>query len=616
MSKKAQPEQITLTFDLLDLPTAQHRAGLAGLVLQIDAMGPGGYSKDSKLVPEIEDLTATTARITFTRDSMQGVFDDLYSAKLVEVVVASKWSNVDPKPGEHFIERRDPKTGELKPAPGFAYDVVQPQAPCLDRHLQPSARPWLNLWRQMVWEILRGGNNVRSRAPFNERAQDLSCGEGSSAWSDLCEFQEKITKSQFKTKPISGALMLGAQAVNAESVPFSGRVDHNLLLHFWQVVVLTYVPQAVSKKDAKVERVGYVLTIPDVADLREFREAFPEILGSLDAEHPDRTPDAARIDLPAQANLEVLRKLRGRESESTAEKAARRNLRRAGARPADLGTVQTLATDKALNEGWTGSVRAIESYHLQKAGNIIKMLSFARVAARPGLVDDYDLIARTFRNPLFRAARMRALIREEPWYGSMIELFSEYPWPFFLEGDETPKYIPRFGRDARELFRAHYEDIQSMSIDTMNDDELLKQLGLVIQRLVNKYVEGRAEAKTGKKVKDFPKKTVEGKERRLYPNEFREAQQRVCSDAFLAMRPRHDQDFVEYFAGSICSVAQYLPPADYQFLTRILLTKPDPNPVVRKGLTWEDVKAVAMIAVSAASFNVRPREAQTEGSHA
>jgi CRISPR-associated protein Cmx8 len=128
--------------------------------------------------------------------------------------------------------------------------------------------------------------------------------------------------------------------------------------------------------------------------------------------------------------------------------------------------------------------------------------------------------------------------------------------------------------------------------------------------LVHKYVEGRAEAKTGKKVKDFDTEVVNDRKRRIYPKEFREAQQRVCSDAFLAMSSRHDQDFVAYFVGSICSVAQYIPPTDYQFLTSVLLTKSDPNPTGSKRLSWEDVKAVAMIAVSACSYATEPRDNQ------
>ena len=81
MSKKSDPERITLTFDLHDLPTAQHRAGLAGLILQIDSMGPDGSNGIRERIPDIEELTPTSATITFTRDSMQGVFDDLYAAE-------------------------------------------------------------------------------------------------------------------------------------------------------------------------------------------------------------------------------------------------------------------------------------------------------------------------------------------------------------------------------------------------------------------------------------------------------------------------------------------------------------------------------------------------------
>ena len=614
MPKKKPPDRITLEFDLHDLPTAQHRAGLAGLILQIDSMGPEGNRRPSKLIPEIDEeaLTSSFARITFTPDSMQGVFDDLYEAKPVEIVVASKWANVDPKPGEYFIEKRDPKTGEIKKATGYAYDVVQPQSPCLARYIGDEGKPWLDLWRKMVWEIPRG--NDRSRAPFKARAKDKSCGEGARAWSQALEFQERLAKSQFKTEAISGALLLGAQAVNAEGVSFSGRVDHNLLLHFWQVVVLTFVPQVVSKKDAKLERMGYVLAIPDVANLVEFRAGFRELLAGLSEEHSGRTPSSAKIDLPAQASLEVLRRLKGQEGDLDAEKPARRALRRGRGELPAKGETQALAAEKALGAGWEQSIRAVESYHMHKLGNNIKMLSVSRVADKPGLVARYARIERTYRNPLFRASQMRALVRDEPWTAGLIELFAEYPSRFFVEGDDTPRFLPRFGRDARELFKAAYQEVRDMKVEEMDDDERLQHLGVVVQRLVNKYVEGRAEVKTGKKAKDFPKKSVDGKERRVYPKEFREAQQRVCSDAFLAMRSRHDQDFVEYFAGSICSVPQYLTQSDYQFVTRTLMTKPDTNPVARAGLSWEDVKSLAMIAVSSCAFNVRPRDAETQGS--
>jgi CRISPR-associated protein Cmx8 len=163
-----------------------------------------------------------------------------------------------------------------------------------------------------------------------------------------------------------------------------------------------------------------------------------------------------------------------------------------------------------------------------------------------------------------------------------------------------------------------------MKIEEMNDDDRLKLLGLIIQRLVNNYVDRRAEKKTGIKIAEFPTaiaknkdgeplKKKNGKDLRLpvYTKEFRQTQQRVCTDAFLGMRSRHDQDFIEFFAGTICSLDPPLTADNLQFLIHVLRTLPDPNPVGEKRLSWEDVKAIAMIAVSARSFQVRPRETET-----
>jgi CRISPR-associated protein Cmx8 len=331
--------------------------------------------------------------------------------------------------------------------------------------------------------------------------------------------------------------------------------------------------------DGKLAAKGYTLSIPDVADIREFSLAFPELLASLRLERRGFRPADALIDIPVQSSLEFLRHLR------------------------------VLSSEKAKGEDWSACVSAVESFHMIKQGNNIKLLAFDRVANRPALVAKYDRIRNTFRNPLFRAAQLRSLLRDQPWYGGMLELFAERPWTFFVEHERTPRFIPRFGTDARTQFRAIFQDTQDMKNDEMSDSD---RLGRIVQRLVNKYVEGRAEAKTGKKVKAFPKETVNGRERRIYPNEFREAQQRVCSDIFLSMRSRHDQDFVESFVGSICSVAQYLPSEDYQFLTSVLMRQSQKDATGPVLPCWEDVKALAMIAVSACSFATQPRESSTQ----
>lgn len=617
MAKKPDPEQITLKYDLHDLPTAQHRAGLAGLILQIDSMGPDGNNRSSKLIPTIDEVSPTGAKIRFTKDSLQGVFDDLYAAKLVDGKFPSRKKTKKEEIPEDYIEEVETKGKKVKK---YVYINSQtyPLAPGLSRHIQPVASAWVDLWRRMVWEIPRGGNNVRARAPFDQRAKfpDQACGEGVKAWAGLVGFEERRAKSRLATGPISGALLLGAQAINAESVPFKGRVDHNLLLHFWQVMVMTFVPQVVAKKDGKIKRVGYVLTIPDVADLVEFRAAYPKALGNLEVDEK-RFPKSARVDVPEQANLEALRALKSDlEAEPALAKAAARAVR--GGSTGSTG----LARDAAAHGGLValrGSVRAIESYHMFKLGNNVKLLAFARVADRPGLIPAYLDIANRLRNPLFRGARLRALVHNQDWHARFLELFTEYPHPFFLEIEgKTPKYLPRFGRDAKAQFAAHYQEIHDVMLNEMDDDEKLKHLGILVRRIVGGYVDRRAAKKLGLDWDNLP--TVgEGRERRKVlpdPEEFRKQQRRVCDDAFLQMRSRHDEDFVEFFAGSVCAVPHYFDgkSGDLAFLMQTLMTPAPRDPVARPIRNRDDVKTLAMLALSAYSFNVRKRDSKKEGS--
>lgn len=115
------------------------------------------------------------------------------------------------------------------------------------------------------------------------------------------------------------------------------------------------------------------------------------------------------------------------------------------------------------------------------------------------------------------------------------------------------------------------------------------QLALLVHGLIQNYVRRRTEEKSGRPYEKF-KDNKDPKGRVIYPNEYREALEKVCADAFLAMRGRRDQDFVEYFTGTICSVPQFLPKD--QFLT------------VARELTenWQKIKTLSMLAISANSY--------------
>ncbi len=85
-------DKITLSYNLFDLPTAQHKAGLAGLLVLIESLKRRNVSP----LPEVEEMTPSRVVISFTKESIQVLFDDLYDAEFVEVKSKSKWKDKKP----------------------------------------------------------------------------------------------------------------------------------------------------------------------------------------------------------------------------------------------------------------------------------------------------------------------------------------------------------------------------------------------------------------------------------------------------------------------------------------------------------------------------------------
>ncbi|OQW34297.1 MAG: hypothetical protein A4E19_02215 [Nitrospira sp. SG-bin1] len=108
-------------------------------------------------------------------------------------------------------------------------------------------------------------------------------------------------------------------------------------------------------------------------------------------------------------------------------------------------------------------------------------------------------------------------------------------------------------------------------------DQALSQC---IHGLVKAYVYRKSKAKSG----------IEWDgDRNNVPAKYRDAREKVCRDAFLRLRAcKAKEDFVSYFTGTICSVPQYLPEAEYQTVADAMLTDE----------RWEEVKALAMLALS------------------
>jgi len=83
-------EILTLEYNLTELPSSQHRAGLAGLVLMIRWLK---NEPDKTGVCEITQIDGTNATLEIDQEGLQFLFDKVYAASKEEVGREAKLKN-------------------------------------------------------------------------------------------------------------------------------------------------------------------------------------------------------------------------------------------------------------------------------------------------------------------------------------------------------------------------------------------------------------------------------------------------------------------------------------------------------------------------------------------
>lgn len=549
---EAARESITITYDLFDLPTAQHKAGLAGLLLQIDSMT--GRNKPAPTYTFDAAASRTKVEVTFTAETCASLFDDLYDAELVEAKSESKWNGADLVRVDESTEEVD---GKQKTVKHFVYRVTQPTGHFLKGCIRNAPDAWLKLWRDMLWSIPRG--NPQSREPFEQRAVGITCKEGPATWSDLQKAQKAVSKNEFRTDVVAGSLWLGAQALNAENIAFKGRVEHTLLLHFWPLTSLVFVPQILDS-DGATEFVGYVLAIPEVADIPEFMADYKGVLGQLSDKLRGYCPAEAVIDLAAEGALLFMEHL------------------------------ATLSQAQAGDLPTRYSVSGIEFLHQVKLGNNIKQMASGRIVPRPELLNRFlDIVGRPnddrrpYGNPLFRRGLLVALLGNAPWFTPFGRLFAEWPHQMFVPTDDSPPKLSWFWADVRNYL---HREVFPMAEDAESSTEDA-QLMQIVNRHVRSHLAERAKKKSG----IDPQKHKEGEKIKwdALPKEYNEARRDAGESLFLEFRSRREQAFIDHFAQTLFAAKQYLPEDQFTVLGQALLHR------------TEDIKTLTLMALSANS---------------
>lgn len=564
MAKITEPNEVEVRYDLPSLPTPFHKAGLAGLVLLIESL----KARQVLTADEAKyTMTPTGVTVTFTETLLQKLMDDLYDAREVEVAVKSKWQGAVIKREEWVEEEVNGKKTQTK---RFIYDQVQPKGAFFDNVFDGAKEIWRKLWRDMLWNIPRG--RPTTREPFNQRATDEPCKEGPNAWAELVKVHKARAKSGFHTAALSSALFPGAQALSAEAVPFEGRAEENVLLHFWPLTALLFVPQEIERDGStNLPASSYTVAIPDVSALSEFVTEYPKLLADLSGEVRGYRPAQSVIDLPAEGALAFLER---------------------------LATITRLQVEKGTLRR---SIGAVEYLHLVKQGNNVKLMAAGRVASDPKLIDRYRAIvnpigtAPRYCNSLFRRCLLLALLGSEPWYRTFGSSLTTFDANVFIRQPrkDDEKGPPQFASDASKKFRHETALFTDSPERKENVPEALTKpapAAVIVNRVVRGYLLARTQEKSGIKLDAFTG-DAEKLDWAKVPTEFNEAKRKLAESLFLEFRSRRDQAFVDHFAATFFSVTQRLNEPDRLELADMLTAD------IRR----DDLKTLTLLALSANS---------------
>ena len=485
---------------------------------------------------------------------LEALFNETYAAFVEEQARPQPFKNkkkeIVPPLREEVRQETDSKSGKTKEKTVYIYPIVIPKGAFLV-DLDPSADGnkgvWVKLWRDMIWSIFRGV--PATRKPFEDRAEGVRPDDAAKTWNDLA-------KPLHYSVDLPSTYFIGAQANNAENVPFKDRARFQFLLHFWPFAAQTYVPALINNEGGR-DFVGYALAIPDVANLEWFCEELPKALKhNRGVELSGYRPRGCVVDLAVEGALDILSLLRARIAVQEGERAT-----------SDL-------------------VLGVDVIHLEKQGNNIRILGTSRLDPEASMIDEYARLRHSLWDPLFRKQRLLNLINGRAWYTGFDALLSRLPYEHSV-GNET------FSRDARESFKAEIETAKEetqkemTNIEQLTDTEAIDSgssadltLEELIYRLVGTYISRKLK---NKYQLEWSSAKSDSKKR----GEYEENKEKIARDAFLAVRSRTGGDFADYFASTLCSVPQHMGEKHFETLALALHNETD------------QVRTLTMLALSA-----------------
>ncbi|MEK6324416.1 MAG: hypothetical protein AABN33_22480 [Acidobacteriota bacterium] len=592
-AKKTAPKQdalepLELEYDPLNSGlTVLHRAGIAGLILQIKAMGELKHQaseeeKGKYLIPEWRFINdGRGIAISFTKESFYSLMRERYAADLVKRSVGKETHKRRQKKSKRYIydsatERE--RFFYLEPRPSLRhFELFKAHSDWQEHARDATWQSYYCIYKTQLAFKIPKPKGVEKDSPKFAAWEALVNKEGEKnpvidvLWAALIEKRELELRKQYYPSTFGG---------NLKGVSINDPSEWMLLLHFWPIVAAHFTPVSLKvEKDKKTNkrtlRQSYqspIIVVPDVIDAGAFVHEFIDYLGRLDAAPKGKLyQDGRYIATPLEAPLAFF----------AAPRLARGVNRKPGTRGAEVYVFkQRPKQDK------------------QPLVTAIVNESFSR-----RLVDEYKrLTERKITSLPFRALCVENLLAEPQryLYEGFERLVEQYPIELFvatkMEGRNIRRFAPHgYGYQmAWSLYNEFLTIEKQRRRKTMNEDPTIPFL---IWRITRLYIRWRACAKAEPPIDAnrlkaiFARKPNErGKDDEALLKRYNAEVSEVVEKLFIDFRGQRDAgSFANAFTETLFRAPQSLSPKDAERLRPFYEDK-----------EWESGRRLVLMAISAA----------------
>lgn len=555
--KKSTIETVSLVYDPLDPSlSAQHRAGIAGLYLQIKAMEKlrenalSEQDRDRYIIPKYElREDDRVLAIDLTEVSFKSLMRERYRGEMVQRVYSEKKTVKRSGEDDKFQPRvfvgntQDGKFEYKELRPALGYFEVFKSSEIWQKHVQDSC------WRSFLCI-------PRTQALFQPNKDITKSKKISDLWKTL---------TSDRAIGIEKSLYLNALGGDLKAYEIETPAKYAFLLHFWSLVSTFFTPKGIKfeKGELKDEFHPRVILIPEVINIGKFTRRFMQDLSR------DELFPGSVISTSLEASLAFF--------------------------------APQLAYYKTIDSSLL-SVRGAEIYSYRSAGKQSVVSRIESEFIGEELVREYQQAINRLTSFPYRSLRVENLINGRTWHEGFEQLIVRYPISLFVATKPKDGNERVLDRRAAQMARSIRDDFNYCK----EQDRRMKKMSpeTLIWRIVRRYVNWQACNKAGlsfEEVNQALKQAAKAKQS-LEPTDLHEkyskAVQEVAEKEFILFRGRRDRDsFADAFSEVLFRAPISLSAQQAKDLRPFYEGESSEHEKVN---SWESGRRLVLMAISAA----------------